>query len=80
MFAWHEAKNQSNNLKHGIDFKTVRLVFDDPHDMSIIERVGGGGERRHTIGSFENIMVIVVVHTYRKRLRTKSFASSRHAM
>jgi uncharacterized protein len=65
-FEWHEAKNQSNNKKHGIDFETAQFVFDDPHCISFVERVSDGEERWHAIGSIENIIVIVVVHTYRE--------------
>jgi uncharacterized protein len=65
-FEWHEAKNRGNKKKHGVDFETVQLVFDDPHFISFVERVSNGEERWHTIGSIENIIVIVVVHTYRE--------------
>jgi uncharacterized protein len=66
-FEWHEAKNRSNKRKHGIDFETAQLIFDDPHCISFVERVGDGEERWHAIGSIENIIVIVVVHTYREK-------------
>jgi len=65
-FEWHEAKNRSNQRKHGIDFETAQLIFDDPHCISFVERVSDGEERWHAIGSIENIIVIVVVHTYRE--------------
>jgi uncharacterized DUF497 family protein len=65
-FEWHEAKNRSNKKKHGLDFETAQLVFDDPHCISFVERVNDGEERWHAIGSIENIIVIVVVHTYRE--------------
>ena len=65
-FEWDEAKNRSNRKKHGIDFETAQLVFEDPHCISFVERVSNGEERWHAIGSIENIIVIVVVHTYRE--------------
>ena len=65
-FEWHEAKDRSNRKKHGIDFETARLVFNDPHCISFVERVSDGEERWHAIGSIEDIIVIVVVHTYRE--------------
>jgi uncharacterized DUF497 family protein len=65
-FEWDEAKNRSNKRKHGIDFETAQLVFDDPCCISFVERIIEGEERWHTIGSIENIIVIVVVHTYRE--------------
>jgi uncharacterized protein len=65
-FEWHEAKNRSNKRKHGIDFETAQLVFDDPHCISFVERISDGEERWRAIGSLEDIIVIVVVHTYRE--------------
>ena len=67
-FEWDEAKNRSNRKKHGIDFETAQLVFEDPHCISFVERVSNGEERWHAIGSIENIIVIVVVHTYREEV------------
>jgi uncharacterized protein len=67
-FEWGEAKNRSNKKKHGIDFETAQLIFDDPHCISFVERVSDGEERWHAIGSIENIIVIVVVHTYREEV------------
>ena len=67
-FEWDEAKNRSNKKKHGIDFETAQLIFDDPHCISFVERVSDGEERWHAIGSIENIIVIVVVHTYREEV------------
>ena len=64
-FEWHQAKNRSNQAKHGIDFETAQLVFDDPHCITFVERVSAGEERWHAIGSIERIIIIVVVHTYR---------------
>jgi uncharacterized DUF497 family protein len=65
-FEWDEEKNRLNQKKHGIDFETARLVFDDPFCVSFVERVSGGEERWHAIGLVEDIIVIVVVHTYRQ--------------
>ena len=30
-FEWHNAKNDENMRKHGIDFDWARRVFDDPY-------------------------------------------------
>jgi uncharacterized protein len=27
---WNDEKNRLNELKHGLDFETAQLVFDDP--------------------------------------------------
>lgn len=64
-FEWDGAKSESNKTKHGIDFETAQLIFDDPFCVSFVERVDEGEERWHAIGAVEDIVVIVVVHTYR---------------
>jgi len=64
-FEWDEAKNERNKMKHGIDFETAQLAFDDPSCVSFVERVDDGEERWHAIGMIENFIIIVVVHTYR---------------
>lgn len=64
--AWDTAKNNANKTKHGIDFETAQLVFDDPFCITFVERVTAGEERWHAIGSIEDIVVLVVVHTYRE--------------
>ena len=65
-FVWDEEKNQSNLTKHGIGFETAKLVFDDPFCVTFVESASGGEQRWHAIGSIEDIIVIVVVHTYRE--------------
>jgi uncharacterized DUF497 family protein len=61
---WDPAKNEINRTKHGIDFETAQLVFDDPCCVTFVERVTDGEERWQAIGSIENIIILVVVHTY----------------
>jgi uncharacterized DUF497 family protein len=63
---WDRAKNEINQARHGIDFETAQLVFDDPCCVTFVERVTDGEERWHAIGSIENIIVLVVVHTWRE--------------
>ena len=50
---WDETKNKINQSKHDIDFETAKLVFDDPCCIVFIERVTGGEERWHAIGTIE---------------------------
>jgi uncharacterized DUF497 family protein len=33
-FEWDRAKNEVNEAKHGIDFETAQLVFDDAGTQS----------------------------------------------
>jgi len=63
---WDRAKNETNRTKHGIDFETAQLIFDDPFCITFVERVTDGEERWHATGSIEKIILLVVVHTYRE--------------
>ncbi len=65
-FEWDQAKDEINRRKHGLDFETARLVFDDPCCVTFVDRVTGGEERWQAIGAIEQIIVLVVVHTYRE--------------
>ncbi len=60
-------------------FETARYVIDGPHCITFVERITAGEERWHAIGSLENIIIIVAVHT-RRRHQTKSCASSQPAV
>ena len=65
-FEWDARKNERNIAKHGIDFETARLVFDDPFCITFVDRVCGDEERWHAIGAIEDILILVVVRTYRE--------------
>lgn len=49
-FDWDEVKNRHNLRKHGIDFETAILVFEDPYSVAVLDRVVYGEERWQTIG------------------------------
>jgi hypothetical protein len=38
-FEWDERKNLANQRKHGIDFQTACLVFDDPFALRGCEKI-----------------------------------------
>ncbi len=65
-FDWDEQKDARNQTKHGVDFETAQLVFDDPFCITFIERECQGEERWQAIGAIEDILLLVVVHTYRE--------------
>jgi uncharacterized DUF497 family protein len=65
IFEWDENKNCANKAKHGVDFETAALVFDDPLCASRIERAVDGDERWQTIGVAEKALLLLVAHTYR---------------
>jgi uncharacterized DUF497 family protein len=52
-------------MKHGIAFERAQLVFDDPFCVTFVERVVDGEASWHAIGVIADIVIVVVVHTYR---------------
>ena len=62
-FTWDERKNRINSRKHGISFETARLVFDDPYQVSRLDREVEGELRWQTIGMVKGIQVLLVAHT-----------------
>jgi len=65
-FEWNEAKNRQNRAKHKIGFETACLVFDDPHALSLQDRIVEGEERWQTLGLIDDAIVVLVAHTYRE--------------
>ena len=63
IFEWNEDKNKINQRKHGIDFDTAKLVFNDPLQISIQDRHKEGEERWQTMGNVEGVMILLVAHT-----------------
>ncbi|HXP83426.1 MAG TPA: BrnT family toxin [Bryobacteraceae bacterium] len=64
-FEWGEVKNGRNTAKHGVAFETARLALEGPFCVSFVERIDDGEQRWHAIGMIDDIITIVVVHTYR---------------
>ena len=62
-FSWDDAKNQSNQRKHGVSFETAKHVFDDPLHLSRQDRVEGGEIRWQTLGMIEGVVLLLVAHT-----------------
>ena len=64
-FEWDEDKNQLNLKKHGIDFETAILVFNDMQRIEIFDLEHSVEEDRYnTIGMVND--VLFVVYTERK--------------
>ena len=64
-FEWDEDKNQLNLKKHGIDFETAMLVFNDLQRIEIYDMEHSINEDRYnTIGMVNDILF--VVYTERK--------------
>lgn len=65
-FEWDDRKNLANRRKHKVSFETATLVFEDPHAISVLERIEQGEERWQTVGRAGGVMVMFVAHTYRE--------------
>jgi uncharacterized DUF497 family protein/uncharacterized protein (DUF4415 family) len=62
-FLWDARKNRANTRKHGIDFETAIVVFDDPFQVTLQDREVEGEQRWHTIGMVNDLSIVLVVHT-----------------
>jgi uncharacterized DUF497 family protein len=60
---WGDAKNRRNLSKPKISFETAKSVFDDPHQVSVQDRVVGTEERWQTLGMVSGV-VVIVAHTW----------------
>jgi uncharacterized DUF497 family protein len=63
-FEWDEAKNRSNLKKHGIEFETAVLVFEDLYQLSFQDRIVEGEDRWQTFGVVAST-ILMVAHTWR---------------
>jgi len=64
-FEWDETKNATNLRKHGVDFDTASLVFDDTRHLMMRDRMVDGEERWQTIGVAAGTALLLVAHTYK---------------
>jgi uncharacterized DUF497 family protein len=62
-FIWDEHKNRRNLLKHRVSFETAVSVFDDPHAISIQDRLVQDEERWQTLGLIEGVVLLLVAHS-----------------
>lgn len=62
-FEWDDAKNATNQRKHGISFEEATETFDDPLYLLIEDRDKDGEVRWHAIGSTSDGLMLMVVHT-----------------
>ena len=68
IFEWDDSKEQTNIIKHGIDFSTAARVFHDENRIEFYDEAHSESEDRYiTIGQINGIAIIVmVVYTERK--------------
>jgi hypothetical protein len=63
-FEYDEEKNEHNLARHGVDFPTAALIFDDPYAMTIRDVLHDEDEERYnTVGEFSPGSILFVVHT-----------------
>jgi uncharacterized DUF497 family protein len=63
-FEYDEEKNEYNLARHGVDFPTAALIFDDPYAMTIRDVLHDEDEERYnTVGEFSPGSILFVVHT-----------------
>jgi uncharacterized protein len=61
-YTWDPVKNKSNVAKHGVEFETARLVFNDPRSVTEQDREVDGEPRWRTIGMVEGTLMLLVAH------------------
>lgn len=76
-FEWDEAKNASNQRKHGVSFEEASQVFWDPLHVMVADRVVDGEQRWQTLGLVRraagSLLLLLVAHTVREDLGTGTF-------
>ncbi|MGA2350231.1 MAG: BrnT family toxin [Terracidiphilus sp.] len=76
-FEWDEAKNLSNQQKHGVSFQQASQVFWDPLHITVDERVIEGEQRWQTLGLVSraagSFLLLLVVHTVIESLEPDTF-------
>jgi uncharacterized DUF497 family protein len=66
-FEWDEAKDLSNQKKHGVSFEEAKTVFGDPRSITIVDEKHSGLEDRYIdIGMSSRGRLIVVSYTERQ--------------
>ena len=76
-FEWDEDKRIANLAKHNFDFTDAALIFIDPYRVTFKDSRKNYGEiREHTIGIFENELIVSVIHTDRSG-RTRIISARR---
>jgi hypothetical protein len=66
-FEWDEAKNLSNQRKHGVSFEEAIQVFLDPLNVVVADRVVDGEQRWQSLGlarkASGSLLLLLVAHT-----------------
>ncbi len=74
---WDEAKNLSNQRKHGLSFEEASQVFLDPLHIVVADRLVDGEQRWQALGfarrATGSLLLLVVAHTAREGLEHGTF-------
>ena len=62
-FEWDLRKNFLNIKKHKPSFEEARLIFQDPHIYSELDRIVDGEVRWRSIGYIYDVLIVLVAHT-----------------
>lgn len=62
-FEFDQRKSRQNLAKHGIDFETAQIIFEDPYAVSQRDEIHDDEERWITLGELAPGAVLFVVHT-----------------
>ncbi len=78
-YVWDENKEKINIEKHGIDFETASLVFEDENRIEYYDEAHSIDEERYiTIGMASGTMIIAMV-VYTERQEAIRIISARKA-
>ena len=64
-FEWDDQKNQTNILKHGINFEDAKAIFEDVRLTAVDTRQPYGELRKISLGTIHG-RICVVVYTERR--------------
>ena len=65
-FEWDEQKSQANLAKHGLDFHTASLAFDDPFALTMRDELHNDEENRFImLAAIARGAILFVVFTVR---------------
>jgi hypothetical protein len=76
-FEWSEIKNNSNILKHGIDFADAALIFLDYERIEMIDDRKNYNEIRYRTIGIVNEIIIYVVYTIRREVTYRLISARR---
>ena len=65
-FEWDEAKNLSNQRKHGVSFEDAIEVFSDPLFVCLADRIQDEEQRWLAFGKVDGWWLMIVAHTVRE--------------